>query len=311
MSTRAPLEAAILISGRGSNMMAIARECLAGHIAARVAVVISDRADAPGLSGARELGLETAVLKSAESAGGPALEVSLAAVLEAHGCDVIALAGFMRILSGPFVARHLGRMFNIHPSLLPGYRGLHTHRRVLEAHDTEHGASVHFVTARLDAGPVVLQSRVAVMPGDTEATLSARVHATEHIIYPRVLGWFAERRLVWRDGAPWLDGQRLDTPIVEDFRATARSCREPPQAVRPCAPRKARRTGAGRRALGAAHERNRGRRRAPALRGELHVGLARHDGGGVAPQARKNRRHLDVQLEERAARPRPAALGAP
>ena len=223
MSTRAPLEAAILISGRGSNLMAIARECLAGHIAARVAVVISDRADAPGLSGARELGLETAVLKSAESAGGPALEVSLAAVLEAHGCDVIALAGFMRILSGPFVARYLGRMFNIHPSLLPGYRGLHTHRRVLEAHDTVHGASVHFVTAELDAGPVVLQSRVAVMPGDTEATLSARVQATEHIIYPRVLGWFAERRLVWRDGAAWLDGRRLDTPIVEDFRATARS----------------------------------------------------------------------------------------
>src|SRR5437660_1092170 len=193
MSTRAPLEAAILISGRGSNLMAIARECLAGHIAARVAVVISDRADAPGLAGARELGLETAVLKSAESAGGAALEVSLAAVLEAHGCDVIALAGFMRILSGPFVARYLGRMFNIHPSLLPGYRGLHTHRRVLEAHDTVHGASVHFVTAELDAGPVVLQSRVAVMPGDTEATLSARVQATEHIIYPRVLGWFAER----------------------------------------------------------------------------------------------------------------------
>src|SRR5437763_579266 len=106
--------------------------------------------------------------------GGPALEVSLTAVLEAHGCDVIALAGFMRILSAPFVARHLGRMFNIHPSLLPGYRCLHTHRRVLEAHDTEHGASVHFVTAELDAGPVVLQSRVAVMPGDTEATLSAR-----------------------------------------------------------------------------------------------------------------------------------------
>ncbi len=120
MSTRAPLEAAILISGRGSNMMAIARECLAGHIAARVAVVISDRADAPGLAGARELGLETVVLAPAESAGGAALEVSLAAVLEAHGCDVIALAGFMRILSGPFVARHLGRMFNIHPSLLPG-----------------------------------------------------------------------------------------------------------------------------------------------------------------------------------------------
>lgn len=222
MSTRTPLETAILISGRGSNMMAIARECLAGRIAARVAVVISDRADAPGLARARELGLETAVLTQAEP-GGAALERSLAAILETHGSEVIALAGFMRILSGPFVARYLGRMFNIHPSLLPAHRGLHTHARVLEAHDSVHGASVHFVTAELDAGPVVLQSKVAVMPDDTEATLSARVQATEHIIYPRVLGWFAERRLVWRDGAAWLDGRRLDTPIVEDFRATVRS----------------------------------------------------------------------------------------
>jgi phosphoribosylglycinamide formyltransferase 1 len=222
MSTRTPLETAILISGRGSNMMAIAGECLAGRIAARVAVVISDRADAPGLASARELGLETAVLPQAEP-GGAALERTLTRILEAHRPDVIALAGFMRILSGSFVARYLGRMFNIHPSLLPAYRGLDTHARVLEAHDSVHGASVHFVTAELDAGPVVLQSKVAVMPGDTEATLSARVQATEHIIYPRVLGWFAERRLVWRDGAAWLDGRRLDMPIVEDFGAAVRS----------------------------------------------------------------------------------------
>jgi phosphoribosylglycinamide formyltransferase-1 len=222
MSTRTPLETAILISGRGSNMMAIARECLAGRIAVRVAVVISDRADAPGLASARELGLETAVLPQAEP-GGAAPEQTLATILEAHSSELIALAGFMRILSGSFVARYLGRMFNIHPSLLPAYRGLHTHARVLEAHDSVHGASVHFVTAELDAGPVVLQSKVAVLPGDTEATLSARVQATEHIIYPRVLGWFAERRLVWRGGAAWLDGRPLDTPIVEDFRAAARS----------------------------------------------------------------------------------------
>jgi phosphoribosylglycinamide formyltransferase-1 len=114
-------------------------------------------------------------------------------------------------------------MLNIHPSLLPAYRGLHTHARVLEAGDTEHGASVHFVTAELDAGPVVLQSKVAVEPGDTEATLSARVQATEHIIYPRVLGWCAQRRLAWREGAAWLDGRRLDAPIVEDFRVAARN----------------------------------------------------------------------------------------
>ena len=163
--------------------------------------------------------METATLPAA--AGGAALEQALAGVLERHRPDAIALAGFMRILSASFVARYLGRMLNIHPSLLPAYRGLHTHRRVLAAHEAEHGASVHFVTAELDSGPVVLQSKVAVEPGDTEATLSARVQATEHIIYPRVLGWLAQRRLAWRDGAAWLDGRRLESPIVEDFRAAA------------------------------------------------------------------------------------------
>jgi phosphoribosylglycinamide formyltransferase-1 len=222
MSAGPPFTLAILISGRGSNMIAIARACRAGSIAARVAVVISDRADAPGLASAAELGIETAVLQR-QAGGSAGFERSLAAALEAHQPDVIALAGFMRILSGRFVDHYLGRMFNIHPSLLPAYRGLHTHRRVLEAGDTEHGASVHFVTAELDGGPVVLQSRVAVEPGDTEATLSARVQATEHIIYPRVLAWSAQRRLAWREGAAWLDGRRLQAPIVEDFRAATRN----------------------------------------------------------------------------------------
>jgi len=133
----------------------------------------------------------------------------------------VALAGFMRVLSAEFVADYLGRMFNIHPSLLPKYRGLDTHRRVLEAGDTLHGASVHFVTPELDAGPVVLQSQVAVLPADAEATLAARVLATEHVIYPRVLGWFAAGRLAWRDGGAWLDGRRLAGPLTEDFRAAA------------------------------------------------------------------------------------------
>jgi phosphoribosylglycinamide formyltransferase 1 len=127
----------------------------------------------------------------------------------------------MRILSAQFVGCYLGRMFNVHPSLLPDYRGLHTHRRVLAAGAAVHGASVHFVTAELDGGPVILQSRVAVEPGDSEAALAARVLATEHVIYPRALGWFASGRLAWRDGAPWLDGRRLEAPLVEDFRGTA------------------------------------------------------------------------------------------
>jgi phosphoribosylglycinamide formyltransferase 1 len=220
MSAGVPLGIAVLISGRGSNMGAIVRACLAERIAAQVEVVISDRADAGGLTSARELGVATAVVTPAP--GGRAFEEALADTLERHRPDVIALAGFMRILSAPFVERYLGRMLNIHPSLLPAYRGLHTHRRVLAASEREHGASVHFVTAELDGGPVVLQSKVAVQSGDTEATLAARVLATEHIIYPEALGWLAQRRLAWRDGAPWLDGRRLDTPVVEDFREAKR-----------------------------------------------------------------------------------------
>lgn len=219
MSGGRPLQLAIMISGRGSNMLAIARACLSGSIAAHVGVVISDRAEAAGLVRARELGLQTATVT--QPRGEPGFEAALAATLDTHQPDAIALAGFMRILSAPFVARYLGRMLNIHPSLLPAYRGLHTHRRVLAAHDTEHGASVHFVTAELDGGPIVLQSKVAVESGDTEATLAARVQATEHIIYPRALAWLAQQRLAWRDGAAWLDGRRLDAPIVEDFRAAA------------------------------------------------------------------------------------------
>ena len=223
MSTGAALRLAILISGRGSNMLAIARACAVGTIAARVAVVVADHAQAAGLARARELGLATATVGAPGDGDPGALEHSLTSVLEAHETEAIALAGFMRILSARFVGRYLGRMLNIHPSLLPAYRGLHTHRRVLEAREAEHGASVHFVTAELDAGPVVLQSKVTVQPGDTEAVLSARVQATEYIIYPRVLGWLAGRRLAWRDGAAWFDGRRLESPMVEDFRATARS----------------------------------------------------------------------------------------
>ncbi|HXW73168.1 MAG TPA: phosphoribosylglycinamide formyltransferase [Steroidobacteraceae bacterium] len=218
MSAGTPLNLAIIISGRGSNMSAIVRACQAGKIAARPAVVIADRAGAAGLARARELGVDTAVL-ACDPLEAASFERSLSEALEAHGAQLIALAGFMRMLPAAFVARYLGRLLNVHPSLLPAYRGLHTHRRVLAAGDTEHGASVHFVTAELDSGPVVLQSRIAVRPDDSEATLAARVLATEHVIYPRALAWFAAGRLTWQDGAAWLDGRRLDAPVVEDFRA--------------------------------------------------------------------------------------------
>jgi len=219
MSAASPIKLAILISGRGSNMEALAASSASGALAARVAVVIADRGGAAGLDVARARGLETAAVAHAGERA--AFERALESVLERYRPDAVALAGFMRVLSPEFVARYLGRMFNIHPSLLPKYRGLDTHRRVLEAGDAVHGASVHFVTPELDAGPVVLQSQVAVLPADTEATLAARVLATEHVIYPRVLGWFADGRLVWRDGGAWLDGRRLTAPLLEDFRAAA------------------------------------------------------------------------------------------
>ena len=168
MMAATPLKLAILISGRGSNMEALARACQAGTLAARVAVVIADREAAAGLAAARELGLATAtVLPSGGTAG---FERALEAEIARYRAGALALAGFMRVLSQGFVGRYLGRMFNIHPSLLPKYRGLHTHRRVLEAGDALHGASVHFVTAELDAGPVVLQSCLEVRAGDTEAS---------------------------------------------------------------------------------------------------------------------------------------------
>lgn len=217
MSGSDPLRLAILISGRGSNMAAIAQACAEGRIGARVALVLAERAGVAGLDAARALGLEARVIAWPGAAERPRFERDLDAALTAAQPDLIVLAGFMRILSQPFVEAHAGRILNIHPSLLPKYTGLHTHRRVLEAGDPVHGASVHFVTAELDGGPLILQSRVAVRPEDTEDTLSARVQATEHIIYPRVIGWLADGRLAWRDGRAWLDGKPLTAPLVEDF----------------------------------------------------------------------------------------------
>lgn len=220
MSARAPLPVAVLISGRGSNMAAIARACAAGDIAARIALVLADRASAGGLDLARSFGLPTAIVPAADHAERVSFEAAIDAALEPYGIELTVLAGFMRILTPAFVARHRGRLLNIHPSLLPKYKGLHTHRRVLEAGDAFHGASVHYVTEELDGGPVVLQGRVPVLPGDDEARLSARVQRAEHIIYPRVVGWIASGRLQWREERPWLDGAPLAEAVIEEFGAT-------------------------------------------------------------------------------------------
>jgi len=216
-AARAPLQLAILISGRGSNMASIARACLSAQVNAQVRVVISDRPGAVGLNVARDLGIEALTIPWQGATGRAAFERALAESIDAHHADLVVLAGFMRILSAQFAMRYAGRMLNIHPSLLPRYTGLHTHRRVLDAGDREHGSSVHFVTAELDGGPLILQSRVPVLEGDTEPLLTARVQATEHIIYPKVIGMVADGRLTWDNGRVRLDGRPLETPLVENF----------------------------------------------------------------------------------------------
>ena len=207
---------AVLISGRGSNMLALASAAAEGRISGRVATVICDQPDAPGLAEARRRGLATEVVEPARGADRAAFGHALTTILEQHGAKLVVLAGFMRILDAGFVCHWQGRLLNIHPSLLPAHRGLHTHRRVLVAGDPRHGCTVHFVTEELDAGPAVIQGRLVVNPGDTEESLSARVQQLEHIIYPRAVGWFASGRLGWKDGAAMLDGRQLATPVIED-----------------------------------------------------------------------------------------------
>jgi len=182
----------ILISGRGSNMEAIVRGCTAEGWNARIAAVISNRPDAAGLGFARSRGIATAVVDHKGFSDRTDFDAELGRVVEGFAPDLIVLAGFMRILSSDFVKRFEGRIVNVHPSLLPSFTGLHTHRRAIEAGCKLAGVTVHFVTAALDHGPIIAQATVPVLPGDTEATLSARVLAREHVIYPRAVRWIVD-----------------------------------------------------------------------------------------------------------------------
>jgi phosphoribosylglycinamide formyltransferase-1 len=208
------LPVTVLISGRGSNMVAIARAGIEGRIPARVTAVISDRSDAPGLSLARDLGIEAEAVPQEAGVDRTAYGRILAEAVGRHAPGLVVLAGFMKILAPVFTQRFAGRLLNIHPSLLPRFPGLHTHRRALEAGDERHGCTVHFVNEELDAGPRIIQAVIPVQPDDDEATLSARVQHWEHIIYPEAVGLFAEGRLMMQDDACWLDGKRLDQPIL-------------------------------------------------------------------------------------------------
>jgi phosphoribosylglycinamide formyltransferase-1 len=185
----------ILISGRGSNMEAIVRACAGERWPARIAAVVSNRADAAGLAFAQAQGIETAVVEHGGFADREAFDTALADVVDRFAPDLVVLAGFMRVLTSGFVARYAGRMLNIHPSLLPSFPGLRTHERALEAGVTLHGATVHFVTPELDHGPIVVQGALPVTAADNAGTLARRLLAVEHVIYPRAVRWFVEGRL--------------------------------------------------------------------------------------------------------------------
>ena len=182
----------ILISGRGSNLRAMAEAALP----ARIAAVISNRADAAGLDYAGSRSIPTELIAHRDYASREAFDAALAAAVDRHAPDLVVLAGFMRILSTAFVTRFAGRLINIHPSLLPSYPGLDTHRRALHDGVKIHGCTVHFVTADLDHGPIIIQAAVPVLPHDDEASLAARVLAQEHLVLPRAVRWFVEGRLV-------------------------------------------------------------------------------------------------------------------
>jgi len=201
----------VLASGSGSNLQRLI------HVAAaqpglRLCAVLSDRPGARALDRAQQAGIPAVGIDPATFTSRSDFDAALTEAIARHQADLVVMAGFMRILGAAFIAAHAGRMLNIHPSLLPAYRGLHTHRRALADRQTVHGCSVHSVTETLDAGPVIAQIAVPIKAGDTESTLAARVLTQEHRLLPHVVGWFASGRLRLDGPRPTLDGQTLTNP---------------------------------------------------------------------------------------------------
>jgi len=215
------LRLVVLVSGRGSNLEAIVRGCRDGGIPATVAAVISNKPGAAALEYARQAGITTEVVDPREHQDRETYDRALMTTIDRHRPGLVVLAGFMRVLTAAFVRHYDGRLINIHPALLPQFRGLDTHARALAAGVSRHGASAHFVTEDLDAGPVIVQAQVPVLDGDTAETLAARVLEQEHRIYPLAIRWFAEGRLSIDGGRVLLDGTRrpeqglVDPPLVE------------------------------------------------------------------------------------------------
>jgi phosphoribosylglycinamide formyltransferase-1 len=208
-----PVSAAVLISGSGTNLQAFIDAVAAGTLDLELRVVLSNRPDAAGLERARRAHIPTECVRHRDFPEREQFDATLIETLDRYQPDLIVLAGFMRILTPVFIKHFAGRIFNIHPSLLPKYPGLDTHQRAIDAGDQWAGSTVHFATEELDSGPAVVQGRVPVESDDTAASLAARVLEIEHQIYPRAAALFAAGRLEYRDGHAWLDGERLDEPI--------------------------------------------------------------------------------------------------
>jgi phosphoribosylglycinamide formyltransferase-1 len=199
----------VLISGSGTNLQALIDAVSDGSVTADIAAVISNRPDVGGLGRAAQAGIATEVLDHKQFTDRATFDAALAERIDAYQPDLVVLAGFMRILTPEFTGRYAGRMLNIHPSLLPAYQGLATHQRALDAGETVHGVTVHFVTAELDGGPSVIQARVPILAGDNAESLAKRVQQQEHLIYPLAVKWFTESRLRLSEGQVWLDNEPL------------------------------------------------------------------------------------------------------
>ena len=204
----------ILISGRGSNMEALIAARDAGTLPVNIAAVISNRPDAKGLETAAKAGIATHYIDHKAFAGREAFDAALAECIDGFAPDLVVLAGFMRILTADFVRHYEGRLMNIHPSLLPSFPGLHTHQRALEEGVRIHGCTVHFVTAELDHGPVIIQAAIPVLDGDDEAALAARILVQEHKVYPQAVRWFAEGRLSLDNGRVRLAADLVDQSVL-------------------------------------------------------------------------------------------------
>jgi phosphoribosylglycinamide formyltransferase-1 len=208
----------VLISGSGSNLQALIDQCQAGLIDGQITAVISNRPAVAGLQRAVKAGIDAITLDHKAFDSRASFDAELKRRIDQYEPDLVVLAGFMRILTDEFVTHYIGKMINIHPSLLPKYPGLNTHQRALEEGDSEAGATVHFVTPELDGGPLIAQSKVTITSGDTVMDLNKKVLAAEHVLYPTVVQWICAGRLTFAEGLPVFDGETLQFPV--DFNNT-------------------------------------------------------------------------------------------